>query len=820
MISPLWIGLVMAFAPVPADWEVVTRTACTSLEGKTIGEAKQELLLAARRYAAGELLGSLITSVTRVENLKLEKDRIQEASAGYLYLAGEPEFFNGQGLGELCVTIKAYTLDEDRAAIELALRALLDGQGPPKFVLDTDLSRLGLGSRAVLAVAAIPPQALEGARCDWTIEPADVLRTTKPDGTCRLEVAMPDAPLAGRVSTLPARIAVRIRRGDQVLDELTVRGMVHNGLAIEPVVGASALAQGTSVQVKVVPRGRQDPIPPGFTCSWSIGSVPLVFTPSTDNGCQGRLELKPEDTWSQLEGISYTSVLLEQAPLSVAVRLLHDGGLVNEGTTEVKLTVTDSRDPQRLFWRFSRHRPRGGIVGVDDMLSEMGLPPASSLNEENLELHLAFERGLWTLMTYYNSGRPEAALVPLDRQTSLLRVLYSLDGKSFEQGLIDYVRSAKELAGTTQIWVQIEPVIGGEAAGPFRLSLDFPIAARAALTEAWHAMDKEDRQRFACSGLVVGSGSFFGDLHHEFIAILDEVSVGRGEGALWRTQRYNARLEYLFEKEFKRVPPPVGPTDYVSRLLFASGQEEVFTCPLEGYSPFRKTGLRYYLLKRTAARATSMPEEIEVSLSYESLVGWTVTFGDGLEPAFVRVSSGGTGFRTVEQPSADHRRVTFSEAEGNQLILRFVMASGEEVEYRGRVDYSAHRFATIRDTLFTESKLTCAAYDPEHAGEKEMDRWPRGMDGPAVVCGFAIGGGEYIPVASSLLVLRSVDYGCARDKLTFADRFEEERALGPQGKWEELTFALPGHCDTVYARFNLSDGSRSEVLAAPVVSSP
>src|SRR6185295_13997649 len=109
-----------------------------------------------------------------------------EASAGYLRLQGEPEYFNGQGLGELCVRIKAYTLDEDRAAIETAIRALVDGQAQPKFVLDTDLNHLSLGSHTVMAVTAVPPKALDGARCDWTVEPADILHTPRPDGACRL----------------------------------------------------------------------------------------------------------------------------------------------------------------------------------------------------------------------------------------------------------------------------------------------------------------------------------------------------------------------------------------------------------------------------------------------------------------------------------------------------------------------------------------------------------------------------------------------------------------------------------------------------------
>jgi len=41
---------------------------------------------------------------------------------------------------------------EDRAAIETVTRALVDGQTQPKFVLDTDLNHLSLGSRTVMVV--------------------------------------------------------------------------------------------------------------------------------------------------------------------------------------------------------------------------------------------------------------------------------------------------------------------------------------------------------------------------------------------------------------------------------------------------------------------------------------------------------------------------------------------------------------------------------------------------------------------------------------------------------------------------------------------
>ncbi len=821
MVMKLLLAAALALAA--PDRTVVTQTACTSLENKSLEEAKQELLLAARRDAVEKLFGSLVTSLTQVEDLKLQKDKIQAASSGYVLIEGEPELYNGQSPGELCVKIRAYTLEKDRAEIDRALRTLADtllNKTPPKYVLDADLDLLGLGSRAVMAVVATPLQALEGARCAWTVEPADVLRTPAPDGACRLEVAMPAAPLPDRGSTLPARISVRISRDDEVLDELSVRGAVHNGIPIEPVVSGSSLKPGAAATVRIVPRGRPE-LPPGFTCSWSLGGAPLAFKATTKDECQGRLELKPEDEWTRVEGMEYSISLMHKAPVSVSVRLLHQGALVNEGTAQVDLTYNDTRDPEELLRNHTQLHPRRGIGGVDDFLTRAGLPTLSSLNEKNLEVRLAFENDQWAFTTYYTGDQPPGLKGPLDKQSGYVRVLYSHDGQEFEPWYAPEPETAQDLASLDHVWVKIQPGLGGEPAGPFRLALDFPTAARVALASAWQAWDKEEKQRFACSGLVAGRGSFYGDSHHPFLAILDEVSVGRGEGALWRTRRYGSRLESLFEKEFERVPPPVGPTDYVARLRFASGEEEVFACPFEGHLPGRKAGLQYYRLKRTA-KSASMPEEIEVYLKHQDSMGWTAYFGDGLKPAFVRVSTDGKNFSTVEQDYRNRGSVSFPEPEGGLLVLRFVAAGGEEMEYRGTVDYTANRFATLRDALFSASKLTCASYDPEDGDEDEEeydeDRRPQGITGQAVVCGFKISGSEYMSVANTLPVLRSVAFGCARDQLRIEDRFEDERALGPQGKWEELTFALPGHCDTVFARFTLADGSQSEILAAPVLS--
>lgn len=97
--------------------EVVSQQNCALLGASSLDEAKTRLLTEARRGAVGQLFGSLVTSLTQVEGLVLRKDQIQEVSLGLVRLEGSPHYYNGDNLGEICVKIRAYALDEDRAKL-------------------------------------------------------------------------------------------------------------------------------------------------------------------------------------------------------------------------------------------------------------------------------------------------------------------------------------------------------------------------------------------------------------------------------------------------------------------------------------------------------------------------------------------------------------------------------------------------------------------------------------------------------------------------------------------------------------------------------
>jgi hypothetical protein len=96
----------------------VEKEVCSSGVGmnwKTSEEAKAYLLTSAKREAVGQIFGEFIRSVTKVENYQLSRDDIEAYSVGFIRVEGIPEFYNGKGLGEMCVKMGAYVTDGDLA---------------------------------------------------------------------------------------------------------------------------------------------------------------------------------------------------------------------------------------------------------------------------------------------------------------------------------------------------------------------------------------------------------------------------------------------------------------------------------------------------------------------------------------------------------------------------------------------------------------------------------------------------------------------------------------------------------------------------------
>jgi hypothetical protein len=94
----------------------VTKTASISLFGgqyKTADDAKAVLLNMAKKSAVEELFGEFIRSISKVENFSLTSVDIEASSMGFIRVKGDPVYYQGENLGEICVKIEAYVTPED-----------------------------------------------------------------------------------------------------------------------------------------------------------------------------------------------------------------------------------------------------------------------------------------------------------------------------------------------------------------------------------------------------------------------------------------------------------------------------------------------------------------------------------------------------------------------------------------------------------------------------------------------------------------------------------------------------------------------------------
>lgn len=313
-------------------------------------------------------------------------------------------------------------------------------------------------------------------------------------------------------------------------------------------------------------------------------------------------------------------------------------------------------------------------------------------------------------------------------------------------------------------------------------------------------MSEDEKQLVACHGFVIGSENHYvpGN-YHEFLAAIDEIAVARDENALWNSRRYDSRLQHLFTKKFETLRAPVGPTDYVTRVRLHGGTIETIRCEEDPVVLGRRQdqGGRYYRLKRTSAVAARWPREIEVYVE----ANWSVTYDVGIPMTAVRFSTDGKRFRTVRSEEG----IDIDDPVANRLVLRFVTEDGNEVEYDGTIDYAEQRFSALRDLLFKEGRFTCRAAEES-----------------PFLCDFQrrsspdLFGGSFLKEVV-LPVVRSIAFGCARDRLEYRDRLADERERAETHRGEDMvSFSVPRACETVYARFTLENGTESDLLIAPV----
>jgi len=115
----LLIALLLPAAPVQAVDDAVEKTYCTQgIAYESLDDLKLDLLNNAKKAVINELFGEFIVASTAVENFVVTKDQIQTSSLGFVRVEGNTKFHNGDDFADVCVTIRAYVTDEDRAKFD------------------------------------------------------------------------------------------------------------------------------------------------------------------------------------------------------------------------------------------------------------------------------------------------------------------------------------------------------------------------------------------------------------------------------------------------------------------------------------------------------------------------------------------------------------------------------------------------------------------------------------------------------------------------------------------------------------------------------
>jgi hypothetical protein len=666
-------------------------------------------------------------------------------------------------------------------------------QAAPSFSLEGTLEQLGIGSHATIAVHSTPAEALADARCAWTITPADVLRTTTSDGACRIDVVMPAVPLSDRGSVIPGNVSVRIEKNGALADTLALRGNLRNGLMIDALADSTTLSPSKSIHARVIRHGTSDPVPADFDCSWNFGEAAnLRWVAATKNGCQGSIEYKPEEEWDPQEGMKYGFELKAKGTISIPVHLEYKGLAVNESTSVVTLALFDPRDPDEIIATF-QERYAEQLSGRPTR----EIAPLRDLNEKTVTLGLRRQSDRWDIVARYTGPVPTTLKGPLNEYGGLLRTYFSTDATTYDRSDLSFApgsHSLQELARIKQLWVKFGSAMTGRIGPPFQLTFDFDHAIRQELTNAWKAMSNDEQLEVGCYGLVSGGWSpYVHGQNNEYLAIIDEAGVARDETALWHSHRYDARLDYVFDEKIERLKAPAGPTNYLTRIRFHDGTTETFSCKGRSDLAQMQKWVHYYRLTRSTKSAATWPEAIEIWVHGK----WDIGVDVNRSFSAARVSTNGKDFTTFEPDREFH----VSEPADGHLIIRFVSETGDEIEYRGVVDLAGQTYSSLKQNLFDEGTFAC-----------------RNDRSKEVRCGFRPTqrhGVDYLKSEDVLPVVRSVTFGCARDRMDQSDRFEDLRKA--KRPYDEFLFAIPRSCETVYARFVLEDGSQTSVMIAPVV---
>ena len=113
----LLLSLLMLLTIANAQDKLETaKTSCMQQSlypNKTLDEQKKILIEKAKQESLEELYGTLISSSTDIKNGKLISDSIKSRAVGAVRVNGNPSFYNGKNLGEICTDVNVYITKQD-----------------------------------------------------------------------------------------------------------------------------------------------------------------------------------------------------------------------------------------------------------------------------------------------------------------------------------------------------------------------------------------------------------------------------------------------------------------------------------------------------------------------------------------------------------------------------------------------------------------------------------------------------------------------------------------------------------------------------------
>jgi hypothetical protein len=111
----LFFSFLLCAGVIASELET-TKQSCVNMndyKDKNLADIKEILIKDAKRNAVSEFFGEIVRSTTIVKDFELQTDKITSEGLGMIRVKGDPIFYNGKNLGEVCVELKAFISEDD-----------------------------------------------------------------------------------------------------------------------------------------------------------------------------------------------------------------------------------------------------------------------------------------------------------------------------------------------------------------------------------------------------------------------------------------------------------------------------------------------------------------------------------------------------------------------------------------------------------------------------------------------------------------------------------------------------------------------------------